>query len=138
MRKTFTTIALITVLGTMSVSCQKDDTVNPTNLVAESNDTVYTVRYSVDGTSHTISLVGNKMWHEFLDHLFALAEEGHTVSFRNVEADSLVTPSKETITHSTSNKDEAFNWAEEMGNHGYTVTVIYDKETKKYICYAIK
>ena len=34
MRKTFTTIALITVLGTMSVSCQKDDTVNPTNLVA--------------------------------------------------------------------------------------------------------
>ncbi|MCQ2274139.1 MAG: hypothetical protein MJZ86_05025 [Bacteroidales bacterium] len=41
------------------------------------------MRYSVDGTSHTISLVGNKMWHEFLDHLFALAEERHTVSFRN-------------------------------------------------------
>ena len=52
MNKTFTTIALIAVLGTMAVSCQKEDSVNPTCLVAESNNTVYTVCYSVDGSSH--------------------------------------------------------------------------------------
>lgn len=138
MNKTFTTIALIAVLGTLAVSCQKEDSVNPTCLVAESNDTVYTVCYSVDGTSHTITLVGDKAWHDFLDHLFALAEEGHTVSFRNVEAAASVTPSKETITHSTYDKDDAYKWAEEMGDKGYAVTIRYDEETKKYTCCAIK
>lgn len=138
MRKIITTIALIAVLGTMAVSCQKEDAVNPTCPVAASNDTVYTVRYSVDGTSHTITLVGDKAWHDFLNHLFALAEEGHTVSFRNEEAASSVTPAKETITHSTYDKDDAYKWADEMGDQGYSVTIRYDKETKKYTCYAIK
>ena len=96
------------------------------------------VCYSVDDTSHTITLVGDKTWHDFLGHLFALAEEGHTVSFRNVETSASVIPSKETITHTTYDKDDAYKWADKMGDQGYAVTVIYDKVTKQYTCCAIK
>lgn len=42
MRKTFTTIALFAVLGTLAVSCQKENIIDETNIVAE-NGTVYTV-----------------------------------------------------------------------------------------------
>lgn len=138
MRKNIITIALLAVLSTMAVSCQKEDSFNPVTLIAENNNTVFNVSYSVDGTSHTITLVSDKAWHDFLDHLFTLAEEGHTVSFRNMDTTSCTTPSKEIITHSTTNKDNAYKWAEEMGNKGYRVTVTYDKETKTYTCYAIK
>lgn len=138
MRKIFTTIALVAVLGTLAAGCQKDDIAEPTCLVAENDNTAYTVRYTVDGTSHTITLIGDQAWHDFLDYLFALAEEGRTVSFRNEEAASSIIPSKETITYTTGNKEDAYKWANNMYDKGYNVTITYDDETGKYTCYAIK
>lgn len=41
-------------------------------------------------------------------------------------------------THSTSDKDDAYQWAEKKMNEGYTVTVVFDEETGIYTCYAFK
>lgn len=137
MRKTFTTVALIAVLGIMAVSCQKENIIDETSIVAE-NGTVYTVSYAVDGVTHQLTLIGDEAWHDFLNRMLALAEEGHEVTFRNEEAASRVVSTKETVTYTTPDRDEAYAWAEAMGKSGYTVTVTFDKDTKIYTCYAIK
>lgn len=137
MRKTFTTIALFAVLGTLAVSCQKENIIDETNIVAE-NGTVYTVSYAVDGVTHQLTLVGDEAWHDFLNRMLALAEEGHEVSFRNEEAASRVISTKEVVTYTTDNGEDALNWAEKMVDDGYTVTITFDKEKKTYTCYAIK
>lgn len=137
MRKTFTTIALFAVLGTMAVSCQKENIIDETNIVAE-NGTVYTVSYAVDGVTHQLTLVGDEAWQVFLNRMLALAEEGHKVTFRNEEAASRVVSTKEVVTYTTDNGEDALNWAEKMVDDGYTVTITFDKEKKTYTCYAIK
>lgn len=137
MRKTITTIALVAMLGALAVSCQKENIIDETNIVAE-NVTVYTVSYAVDGVTHQLTLVGDEAWHDFLNRMLALAEEGHEVTFRNEEAASRVVSTKETVTYTTSNHDDAYNWAEKMLNDGYAVTIRYDKEKKIYTCYAFK
>lgn len=137
MRKSFTTIALFAVLGTLAISCQKENIIDETPVVAE-NVTVYTVSYAVDGVTHQLTLVGDEAWRDFLNRMMALAEEGHEVTFRNEEAASRVVSTKEVVTFTTTNHDEAYTWAEKMFNDGYAVTIYYDKEKKVYNCYAIK
>lgn len=137
MRKTFTTIALFAVLGALAVSCQKENIIDETNIVAE-NGSVYKISYTVDGVMHHLTLVGDEAWHDFLNRMLAMAEEGHEVTFCNDEAASRVVPTKEVVTFTTTDHDEAYTWAEKMFNDGYAVTIYYDKDKKTYTCYAIK
>jgi hypothetical protein len=137
MRKTFTTIALFAVLGTLAVSCQKENIIDETSIVAESGK-VYTVSYTVDGVTHQLTLVGDNAWHDFLNRMFAMAEEGYEVSFRNEETASRIVSAKEVVRYSTKNRDEAFSWAEAMAEEGYAVTISFDKKTGVYTCEAVK
>lgn len=137
MKRTIITIALFAVLGTLAVSCQKENILGQNAVVAE-NGTMYTVSYTVDGVTHKITLVGEDAWHDFLHHMIALAEEGHRVSFRNEEAASNAAPTKETVTYTTTNHDDAYKWAEKKINEGYSVTIEYDDRTGIYTCTAIK
>ena len=137
MSKTLTTIELFAVLGTLAVSCQKENIIDETNIVAE-NDTVYKVSYTVDGVTHQLTLVGDEAWHDFLNRMVALAEEGHEVSFRNEEASLRAVSTKEKVTYTTTNQDEALVWSEMMIKDGYTVTISYDKASGIYTCIAIK
>ena len=105
--------------------------------MVEEQNAVYKVRYSIDGVTYQLTLVGEEAWRAFLNRMLALAEEGHIVSFRNENASSQIAPSKETITYTTSNHDDAYEWAAKMGNLGYNVTIIYDERTGKYICIAV-
>ena len=137
MRKTFTTIALFAMLGTLAVSCQKENIIDETSIVVE-NGKVYTVSYTVNGVTHQLTLVGDDAWHDFLNRMFALVEEGHEVSFRNDETASRIVSAKEVVTYSTKNRDEAFSWAEAMAEDGYSVTISFDKKTGVYTCEALK
>ncbi len=137
MRKTIITISLFAVLGTLAVGCQKENIIDETTIVAE-NGKVYTVIYTVDGVTHQLTLVGDDAWHDFLNRMFALAEEGHVVSFRNEEASSRVVPSKDVVIFSTKDHDKAYAWADAMSEEGYTVTISYDRETGVYTCEAVK
>jgi len=137
MNKTITTIALFAVLGTMAVSCQKENFVNETTVVEE-NVTVYTVSYTVDGVTHQLTLIGEEAWQDFLHYMLALAEEGHQVTFRNEEAASRAVPTKETVTYTTTNGDDAIVWADKMIGQGYSVTIKFDEKSGVYTCIAIK
>ena len=141
MRKTIITVALLAVLTSLAVSCQKEEaditSATPSTVIAE-NDTLRTVVYTIDGVSYRLTLVGDQAWHDFLSRMFALAEEGHSVTFFNEEAASRVLPSKEVETHSTSNKEDAYQWSEQKVKEGYTVTIVFDEETGIYTCYAFK
>ena len=137
MKRTITTIALLAVLGTLAVSCQKENDSVQTPIEAESS-TIYKICYSIDGKVYRITLVGDDTWHDFLNRMLALAEEGHRVSFRNENASSQDALTKEVITYTTNDHDDAYTWAEKKLNEGYEVTVEYDRETGKYTCTAIK
>ena len=141
MKKTIITVALLAVLTSLAVSCQKEEaditSATPSTVIVD-NAALRTVVYTIDGVSYRLTLLGDEAWHDFLNRLLALAEEGHEVSFRNEEAASRVVSTKETVTYTTSNHDDAYNWAEKMLNDGYAVTIRYDKEKKIYTCYAFK
>ena len=141
MKKTIITVALLAVLTSLAVSCQKEEaditSATPSTVIAE-NDTLRTVVYTIDGVSYRLTLVGDQAWHDFLSRMFALAEEGHSVTFFNEEAASRVLPSKVVETHSTSEKEDAYQWSEQKVKEGYTVTIVFDEETGIYTCYAFK
>ncbi len=137
MKKTLISIALLTVLSTLAVSCQKDDNFNLTQIEAE-QASVFKVSYSIDGITYQKTIYGEDAWRDFLNHMLALAEEGHRVSFRNENASSQVSSTKETITYTTTNHDDAYEWAEKKVHEGYDVTIEYDKRTGIYTCTAIK
>lgn len=134
MRKTFISIVLLSVLGSIAVSCQKEKLIDQTAFVSETR----TIYYTIDGVSYTISLKNEDAWREFLEHLFALAEEGHIVTFRNEVAISSIATPKDTVKYNTTNKDDAYAWSEKMNNAGYFVTISYDKEKGVYNCIAIR
>ena len=137
MRKTFTTIALVALLGTLAASCQKENYIDQPTIVSESCAT-YTVQYTIDGVSHTITLIDEESWSEFLNYMLDLAENGYQVNFRVEDSTSNTISAKEVVTYSTTDRDDAYAWAEKMGKNGYSVGVSFDKEKKIYICYAIK
>ncbi|MCQ2260550.1 MAG: hypothetical protein MJZ77_04050 [Bacteroidales bacterium] len=137
MRKTFITIALFAVLGGLTVSCQKENLIDETTVMAE-NETCHVVNYTIDGETYHLTLVGEDAWQDFLNYMLDLTEEGHEVSFRNEEAAQNIVSAKETVTHTTTNREEAYSWAKDMEHNGYDVIVQYDKKTKTYKCTAIK
>ena len=92
--------------------------------------------YNIDGVTYQASFDNEESWKDFLHWLFALAEEGHRVSFRNANQERGIT--KETVTHVTFDHDEALAWADNMRKRGYEVTVTFDENTKEYTCVAIR
>ena len=136
MRKTFIAIALFAMIGTLAVSCQKENIMDQNAIVAE-NGTVYKVSYTVDGVTERLTIVGEAAWHDFLNRMMALAEEGREVTFRNEEAASQVVSTKKVTTFETKSRAEAYAWTEKMFNAGYTVAIFYDNENDKYVCFAI-
>lgn len=137
MRKTFTTIALAALLGTLAVSCQKENIVNERTTLME-NSVVYTVHYSIDGVMHRLTLSGDDAWYDFLNYMLDLAEEGHKVGFQKDEGASRTIAVKETVTYSTTNRDEAYKWGKTMVDNGYDVVIYFDKEKGIYHCEARK
>ena len=136
MKRTIISIALLAALVTLAVSCQKDSFNEETTMVSEQN-AVYKVWYSIDGVTHQVTLLGDDAWHDFLNRMFALAESGHRISFRLENAPSRVAFTKDVVTYTTTNHDDAYKWAEKMGNEGYEVIIEYDPRTGVYTCTAI-
>ena len=137
MKKIITTIALLSVLGTLAVSCQKETISEPTAIMAE-DSAIYRVSYTVDGITYNLTLIGDDAWQDFVKRMIALAEQGHRVTFRNENSSSQAASAKEVITYTTTSHDDAYEWAEKKGKEGYDVTIEYDERTGKYTCTAIK
>ena len=123
------------MLSLAAVSCQKETTVDPVSTTDPI--TMRMVTYCVDGVTTQVTLLGDEAWNDFLNWMFALAEEGHRVSFRQGNAEER-NASKETVTFTTNNLDEAKHWSSEMAFQGYSVSISYDDKTGIYTCIATK
>ena len=135
MRKTIRIVACLALLGTTAISCQKEN-FGDTCIATEENMAVYAVSYSIDGVSHSVTLVGDAAWADFLNWMLALSEEGHNVAFR-LNTNQQVNSTKEEITYTTSNKDDAHAWAKTKTEEGYTVYISFDDKTGIYTCLAV-
>ena len=136
MKTNFKKVALLAVLSLAAVSCEKETFIDPVVVTGEES-VIKTVVYTIDGETRLMTFLDESSWNAFLDWLFTLAEEGHTVSFRLGNAMQR-SAAKETVTFTTTNKEEAYGWANDMALNGYQVTVQYDEESGKYTCTAIK
>lgn len=129
------TIAAIVLLLTMAASCQKE-TVYDTATIT-SMETTYMVQYSIDGMCHRVKIESEEQWQELFYALLAKAESGSVVRVERLGNFQTVS-AKETVTYSTYDKTDAYNWASNMMAQGYTVTVVYDHNTGLYNCTAEK
>ena len=130
-------VALLAVLSVVAVGCQKE-TIEVPQVGLEETVAVYTVRYTVNGVTYTETLIGEQAWADFLQRMLALAEEGYRVMVSRNGNTSQYALSKDAVTFTTYNKEEAYAWLEEKLEEGYEVTIDYDPETGKYTCVAVK
>ena len=125
------TVLIIGTLSMAAVGCQKDDC-----LIKHYNSSVvetHSYKYAVNGEI----LTSNEFGPNFFERMIALAREGYEVTiFSNVPFSP--NSSKETVTFTTSDADEATIGAKNMYDNGYTVTISYDKKTGIYTCIAVK
>jgi len=137
MKKVIRTVALFAVLSMVAVGCQKETITDwQANMVMPSE--THNVVYTVDGTTYTASFSSEVEWLAFLDRLFALAEEGRSVSFRNAESPVNTKQNREIVTYTTRDKADAENWADVMQKGGYRVRIDFDEHTGIYTCTAVR
>ncbi len=130
-------VAMLTTLGLMATGCQKEMVENLPNQTSV-NISAYTVEYSINGETFRTVLQSEEEYDALLLRLVALAREGYTVQVRNGNTIRQGNASKEVVTYTTSDSDDAKRWTKKMMNEGYEVTVTYDDETGIYTCIAIK
>ena len=136
MKTTIKTMALLAVLSVAAVSCQKENLVPSTPAeVITNNQAVYIYQYEVNGIRSRITLRGEAERTDFINRMLALAQEGNTVSFFD-ETQYTQNFTKEDVTYTTKDKEDALNWASGMLDLGYTVTIEYDKNKGIYNCTA--
>ncbi len=135
MSKVIKTLAVFMLLGTLAVSCQKENMVEP-NATEVQACTVRTVSYTIDGVEHLTVLHGDEEWNAFLSWMLALSKEGRQVSFRNLNAASNNIQSKEVVTYTTTSEDDAITWGKKMADDGYEVIIYFDNDLKAWVCIA--
>lgn len=137
MRIKFIHVALIAVLGTTAVSCQKEEIVIPQNIIAETT-AKYTISYSINGVNYNALLHNDTELDALLHQLLALARHGNTIVISDNVLSSRTIPTKEKIIYTTNNEDEAFRWAADRIKEGYTVEISFNEHTGIFTCTAVK
>lgn len=131
-------MALMTALSVAAVGCQKETVMVEPQTGVEVTDTVYTVRYSVNGVPYNETLIGEQAWADFLQRMLALAEEGYQVTIsRNAETVQYGM-AKDVVTFKTKDKKVAYEWVAEKIEEGYEVTITYNPQTGEYTCIGIR
>ena len=96
MSKVIKTLAVFMLLGTLAVSCQKENIVEPNATEAQAC-TVRAVSYTIDGVEHLAVLHSDEEWDAFLSWMLALSKDGRQVYFRNLNATGTTAQTKEAI-----------------------------------------
>ena len=135
MKRIIKTVALLSVLGMATVSCQKE-TINDSIGISNVETNQYTLVYSIDGIFAQVSFSGEEEMGSFIESLVALAEEGHRVSFRKATT-THEAATKDVLTFTTKDHDAAVAWGKERVAEGYEVIIVQD-DSGIYICTAIK
>lgn len=139
MSKRVLSVALLAVLGTMAVGCQKENIteLRPETSISEAG-TVYTVQYAVDGVLHTETLHSEEEFDSLLTQLMALSRSGAVVEMSGDNYSPNAFSTKESITFITDSEVEATSWTKQKMAEGYRVRVTYDTLNKVHVCTAYK
>ncbi|MBQ3579965.1 MAG: hypothetical protein II975_03110 [Bacteroidales bacterium] len=137
MKKQFITVALFAALCSMAVSCQKESFNEPQMGVAQ-NDGVRTMIISVDEFTQVLTFRSEDERYRYLEQMAALAREGHVIRIANAAFQHNANAAKETVTYTTPSHPDAIAWCTKMSDDGYQTTMIYNQDTKMYICVATK
>lgn len=89
------------------------------------------ITYTVDENTTTVHLKTDAEFDALLDSFCDYAEGGSTVTFYNESRQDAGGPkgTKETVTFSTTSREEMKAWMRRMEDDGMTVTVTYDSQT---------
>ena len=137
MKKNIIPATLLAMISVASVSCQKENLVEPAFSSVETSAT-RTIRYFVNGKVHRSVIHNDDEWNTLLSTLFALAREGYSIRIfdeNNTYCDSCA---KVTVTFTTADEKEANEWAKTKTLEGYDVTISFNQETGEYTCIAVK
>ena len=135
MKMYFKTAALLAALTLAATACQKENEVYPIVGTEQTMETIHVV-YSINGEVFQATLSESE-WDAFVERMLALAREGYEVSFSKNRS-TLSSQSKERVTFTTKDEKKALDWADEMSNQGYSVTITFDQNTGEYTCVAEK
>ena len=139
MRKYVIPVALLAVLATMAISCQKENEMDfASETVISEAGTVYTVQYAVNGVLHAITISNDGEWDAFMQTIFALSREGYEVRIVDENRPANRSFAKETQVYTTTNESNASAWTQKKVLGGYQVTVVYNQATGEYTCIATR
>ena len=127
-------IVVLAALGLSLASCTKEDVKDDTYVVAATSS----VTYFINGEQHYANPQTEAEWSLFLDRMFALAVEEHSVRFVRTDVGQQVCSAKEKLTYETDDFTKAKKWAMQKTLEGYDVTIVYDQATGIYTCTAVK
>ena len=137
MNKKVLTVALMAVLGTMAVGCQKETFVDPQSSLEEAS-TDYTVRYTVNGVMHTATPRSEEEYDALLMRLLIITRSGYEVEIANGNYVPSAMATKETLEYKTRDEADAFNWTKQKYIEGYKVRMVYDEKKCEHICIATR
>lgn len=139
MKKTVGTIIFLAALTVMVAGCHKESPETATGVpygVGEGSETKRLVVYVVNGEGGQLEIIGEEAWQAFLHRMVDTAENGNTVIIGNAGNSFPGSAEKETVTHTTADKNDAVAWADTMITRGYTVEIRYNRENEVFVCIA--
>lgn len=120
MNKNLISFALVAVLATMAVSCQKENIMDPYSTEATITS-VRTVSYYIDGINKEVILYSESEWDAFMSQMMDLTDKGHEVYIVANKTCGVATKDTQTIT--SSDKEEVTEWAKEKHDEDYDVKI---------------
>ena len=131
MKQIIRTVAFLGLLAMTTTSCQKEDYFSQN---IENDQMGSSVHYLVDGVSYSVNLFDRSGWESLLDNLFALVKEGYQIELKANTNNFL--KYTDIVTFTTTDENEAKNWASDMFSKGYDVSISIKAGT--YVCIARK
>ena len=133
-KHTIKLMLFLALFGGVATSCTKEELTESPCVAAISQSAAYVV----DGRLCYANPQTEEEWAAFLDRMFALVEEGHTVQFWRNGLRQQYAAAKEVITFTTTDREKAKKWAAEKAAAGYSVTVSFDQQSGIYTCIAYR
>ncbi len=132
----FLKAAMLALMATSIMGCQKEFPTSPASC-GTAVTASYCIRYHIDNDEYYTVLNDEQALSDFIDRMTALALKGHRVNYRCINRND-TSCTKEKVTFTTTNSDDAKRWCKEKTMEGYDVTMLFDQETGVYTCIAVK
>lgn len=127
-------IVLLAAMLLCLAGCTKENVAGDTHDGAATSS----VTYLVGGQRYYSNPQTDEDWSAFFDRMFALAKEGYAVRIVRTDANRQVNTSKEKVTYTTDNYNDAKAWAKQKTLEGYEVTITFNQQTGIYTCIATR